>query len=457
MANSKRPLISINPFNGETLKTFQEMSSEDIEKAIGRADEAFLEWSNRSFDERSAILKRAGQLFEERTEALARLMAQEMGKKMSDGRGELALCAEIFRYYAEEGERILAPQHLSTREGEGTLLFQPLGVVYGIQPWNFPFYQPTRFTASNLIAGNVVLTKHASNVPQCAETFAQLLFDAGVPESVYTNLPVTSGGAASIIDDDRVKGISFTGSNAAGARVAEQAGRNVKKTIMELGGVDPFIVIEDADLDLTIERFMEGKLGNCGQICLAAKRIILTEPIAKEFLQRATKLFQALKPGNPLEESTDYGPLCTEKAAEQLEEQVNQSVTAGARLLVGGKRKGAFIEPGILTEIPEGSPAAEEELFGPIACVWIVPDEEAAIKMANDSPFGLGGSVYTRDHERGHRVAEQLECGTAFVNHAASSYASMPMGGVKKSGYGRELGELGIKEFVNQKLIRHFD
>ncbi|WNZ54226.1 NAD-dependent succinate-semialdehyde dehydrogenase [Microbulbifer sp. MKSA007] len=456
MTKSKRPLISVNPLNGKTLKTYHEMSQEDLDKAIGRADKAFVSWRNRSFSDRAVILKRASNLFEERSEELARLMALEMGKKLSDGQGELALCAEIFDYYAEEGEKILAPQQLSTREGEGTLVFQPLGVVYGIQPWNFPFYQPARFTAANLIAGNVVLTKHASNVPQCAEAFAQLLFDAGVPEGVYTNLPITSGGAASIIDDDRVKGISFTGSNAAGAMVAEQAGRNVKKTVMELGGVDPFIVLEDADMDLTIQRFAEGKLGNCGQICLAAKRIILTEPIAEEFLDRATKLFQALKSGDPLVESTDYGPLCTEKAAEQLEDQVSKSVKAGAQLLVGGKRNGAFIEPGILTEIPAGSPAAVEELFGPIACVWVVPDEEAAVKMANDSPFGLGGSVYTQDHERGRRVAEQLECGTAFVNHAASSYASMPMGGVKKSGYGRELGELGIKEFVNQKLIRYF-
>ncbi|WP_226646485.1 NAD-dependent succinate-semialdehyde dehydrogenase [Microbulbifer variabilis] len=457
MAKSKRPLISINPLNGETLKTFHEMSREELDKAIGRADNAFGEWSARSFSERASILKRASELFEQRSDTLARLMAQEMGKKLSDGLGELALCAEIFDYYAEEGENILAPQQLSTREGEGTLVFQPLGVVYGIQPWNFPFYQPSRFTAANLIAGNVVLTKHASNVPQCAEAFEQLLFDAGVPKGVYTNLPVTSAGAAPIIDDDRVKGISFTGSNAAGAKVAEQAGRNVKKTVMELGGVDPFIVLEDADMDLTVERFVEGKLGNCGQICLAAKRIILTEPIADEFLGRVTKLFKQLKPGDPLKDTTDYGPLCTEKAAEHLEEQVSKSVKAGAHLLVGGKRNGAFVEPGILTDIPEGSPAAEEELFGPIACVWVVKDEKAAIEMANDSRFGLGGSVYTKDHARGQRVAEKLECGTAFVNHVASSYASMPMGGVKKSGYGRELGELGIKEFVNQKLIRHFN
>jgi len=449
-------LQSINPFNNELLVSYEEMTAEEINAAIGKADEAYKSWKNRSFSERAAVLRRAAELFHERKEELARLMAQEMGKKLVDGRGEIELCAQIFDFYADEGEKLLAPKKLSTRDGEGTMINQPVGIVYGIQPWNFPFYQPTRCAAPNLIAGNVVMTKHASNVPQCAKALEQLMKDAGTPEGVYTNLVISSRGAGVVIDDDRVQGISFTGSNVGGAKVAEQAGRNVKKTVMELGGVDPFIVLEDADMDVAVERFIEGKLSCSGQICIAAKRIVLVESIAEEFLERVTKRFKALNPGDPLDETSGYGPLCTEKAAKQVEDQINRSVESGARLLIGGKRDGAFIEPTILTNIERGTPAFDEEIFGPVACVFVVPDEASAIEVANDNQFGLGGSVYTTDEARGIRVAEQIESGTAFVNHISWTYASMPMGGVKKSGYGRELGHLGITEFVNQKLIRTF-
>ena len=452
-----RSLESINPFNGETLATFPEMTSSEVSDAIERAHVAYQEWRERPLEERAAIVQRASELFRERRQELAALMSREMGKKIDDALGEIDLCAEIFDYYAKEGSEVLAPQHLSTREGEGTLIHQPVGVVYGIQPWNFPFYQPSRFTAPNLVAGNTVLTKHASNVPQCAKAFEQLMVDAGAPSGVYTNLVVSARNAGQVIDDDRVQGVSFTGSNKGGAKVAEQAGRNVKKTVMELGGVDPFIVLDDADMDLTVERFLFGKLHATGQICVAAKRIILVESIAEEFLRRATEAFGKLQPGDPLDPSTGYGPLCTAKAAEELERQVDASVAGGAKVAIGGKRDGAFYTPTILTDIPRGTPAFDEELFGPVAVVFVVPDEEAAIDLANDTPFGLGGSVYTSDPERGRKVAERLETGVAFVNHIAWTYASMPMGGVKKSGYGRELGSLGILEFVNQKLIRHFD
>ncbi|MGB3221993.1 MAG: NAD-dependent succinate-semialdehyde dehydrogenase [Desulforhopalus sp.] len=450
-------LKSINPFNGEILKTYPEMSAEEIDRAIAKADTMFREWRATSFKYRAGILRRAAELFRERSEELTRLMAQEMGKKLVDGRGEIELCAQIFDFYADEGEKLLAPQKLSTRDGEGIMINQPVGIVYGIQPWNFPFYQPTRCAAPNLIAGNVVMTKHASNVPQCAKAIEQLMLDAGTPEGVYTNLVVSARGAGVVIDDDRVQGVSFTGSNVGGAKVAEQAGRNVKKTVMELGGVDPFIVLEDADMDVAVERFIEGKLSCSGQICIAAKRIVLVESIAEEFLERVTKRFKELKSGDPLDESTGYGPLCTEKAAKQVEDQINRSVESGAKILVGGKRDGAFIEPTILIGIESGTPASDEEIFGPVACVFVVPDEASAIEIANDSQFGLGGSVYTTDKARGIRVAEQIESGTAFVNHISWTYSSMPMGGVKKSGYGRELGHLGIMEFVNQKLIRVFD
>lgn len=450
-------LKSINPYNGEVLKTYDEMSPEEVDSAIAKADEAFRQWRETSFEHRAGILRRVAELLRERREELATIMTLEMGKKIEDARPEIDLCATIFDYYADNGEKILAPKEYDTAEGKGTLVNQPLGIVYGIQPWNFPFYQPSRVAAPQIMAGNVILTKHASNVPQSAEAFDQLLKDAGVPEGVHTNLQLSAAGAGSIIDDDRVVGVAFTGSNKGGAAVAEQAGRNVKKTVMELGGVDPFIVLEDADMDATIERFMIGKLLCAGQICIAAKRIILDESIAEELLDRAAKLFAKLKPGDPLDEATGYGPVCTEKAAIQLEDQINKSVEAGARILVGGKRDGAFIEPTIMTDIPKGSPADREELFGPVAIIHIAKDEEDAIRIANDSDFGLGGSVHTNDLERGRRVAERIESGTCFVNQISWTYASMPMGGVKKSGYGRELADLGIKEFVNQKLISVFD
>jgi succinate-semialdehyde dehydrogenase/glutarate-semialdehyde dehydrogenase len=450
-------LKSINPFNGELLKSYDEMSPQAVEAAIGRADEAFREWRETSFDQRAGILRRVAELMRERREELATIMTLEMGKKVGDARPEIDLCAEIFDHYAEEGAKILASKEYNTKEGKGTLIHQPVGVIYGIQPWNFPFYQPSRVAAPQLMAGNVVLTKHASNVPQCAEAFDKLLKDAGVPEGVHTNLQLSARNAGTIIDDDRVQGVAFTGSNKGGSAVAEQAGRNVKKTVMELGGVDPFIVLEDADMDGTLERFKFGKLHATGQICIAAKRIILVESIAQEFLDRATKMFAELKPGDPMNEATGYGPVCTEKAAIELENQINKSVEAGAKILVGGKRDGAFIEPTIMTDIPKGSPADCEELFGPVALIHIVKDEEDAIRVANDSDFGLGGSVHTNDLERGRRVAERIESGTCFVNQISWTYASMPMGGVKKSGYGRELADLGIMEFVNQKLIRVFD
>ena len=450
-------LKSINPYTGEVLKTFDEMSPAEVDSAIAKADEAFRQWRETSFEHRARILRRAAELLRERREELATIMTLEMGKKIEDARPEIDLCATIFDYYADNGANILAPKEYDSSEGKGSLVNQPVGIVYGIQPWNFPFYQPSRVAAPQIMAGNVVLTKHASNVPQCAEAFDQLLKDAGVPEGVHTNLQLSARNAGSIIDDDRVQGVAFTGSNKGGAAVAEQAGRNVKKTVMELGGVDPFIVLEDADMDATIERFKFGKLHATGQICIAAKRIILVESIAQEFLDRATRLFASLEPGDPLDESTGYGPVCNEKAAIQLEQQINDSVAAGAKLLVGGKRDGAFIQPTIMTDIPKGSPADCEELFGPVALIHIAKDEEDAIRIANDSDFGLGGSVHTNDLERGRRVAERIESGTCFVNQISWTYASMPMGGVKKSGYGRELADLGIMEFVNQKLICVFD
>ncbi|ELA8350244.1 NAD-dependent succinate-semialdehyde dehydrogenase [Vibrio alginolyticus] len=453
---SRRTIKSINPYNAEILEDFEEMTPAEVDAAIGKADEAYKTWKKTSFAERATVLKRVAEIYRERKEELALLMAKEMGKKVEHGRAELELVAEIFDFYADEGEKLLAPKKISTRDGEGTMINQSVGIIYGIQPWNFPFYQPARCTAPNLIAGNVVLTKHASNVPQCARAFAEIMEEAGAPEGVYTNLVVSARNAGAVIDDDRVQGVSFTGSNVAGAKVAEQAGRNVKKTVMELGGVDPFIVLDDADIEKTAEYLAMTKMLCSGQICISPKRIILVESIADKFLSRVKEHLGALEAGDPTVDGAHYGPLCNEKAAIDVEDQIKRSVEGGATLLLGGKRDGAFVEPTILTDIPRGTAAYDEEIFGPVACVFTAKDEAEAIEIANDSQFGLGSSVYTTDEARGLRVAEQLEAGTAFVNHMSWTYASMPMGGVKKSGYGRELGHLGIKEFVNEKLIRTF-
>jgi succinate-semialdehyde dehydrogenase / glutarate-semialdehyde dehydrogenase len=450
-------LRSVNPYNGQVLKTFTEMSSEEVSDAIAKAYDRFKSWRRVSFAERGAMLRRAAELCRQRRDDLARLMALDMGKRIVEGRAEVDLCARIFDYYAENGERFLKPQLIPSPAGDGTLLNQPLGVILGIEPWNYPFYQVVRFAAPNLMAGNTILLKHASNVQQCAEAAEALFRDAGFPAGAYTNLVISSRLIPAVIDDDRVQGVSFTGSDAAGARVAERAGENVKKTIMELGGSDPFIVLEDADMELTVDRAVFGRMNNMGQSCVASKRFIPLKSVSEEFLEKFRARLAALKMGDPLDESTGVAPLCTPQAAAHLEDQVNRSVAAGARIVLGGKRpdpEGAFFEPTILTNVQKGMPAYDEELFGPVAAVIVVSDEAEAIAVANDSKYGLGGSVYTRDIERGRRVAEEVETGMVYINHPAYTYEDMPFGGIKKSGYGRETGELGIHEFLNKKVVR---
>jgi succinate-semialdehyde dehydrogenase/glutarate-semialdehyde dehydrogenase len=450
-------LRSVNPYNGETLATFVEMSPDEVDNAIATAHERFATWRRLSFPERGALLRRAAGLCRERREDLARHMALEMGKRIVEGRKEVELCARIFEYYADHGEEFLKPLTIPSPAGDGTVLNQPLGALLGIQPWNYPFYQVVRFTAPNLMAGNVVLIKHASNVQQCAVAAAALFRDAGFPTGAYTNLVASSRLAMRVIDDDRVQGVSFTGSESGGARVAERAGKNIKKTVLELGGSDPFVVLEDADMELTVDRAVWGRMTNMGQSCVASKRFIPLEAVSEEFIERFKAKLAALKMGDPLDESTGVAPLYSAQAAARLEDQVNRSVAAGARILLGGKRPdpdGAFFEPTILTDVKKGMPAYDEELFGPVAAVIVVPDEARAIEVANDTRYGLGGSVYTRDVERGRRVAAEIESGMVYINHPAYTYEDMPFGGIKKSGYGRETGPLGIHEFVNKKVVR---
>jgi succinate-semialdehyde dehydrogenase/glutarate-semialdehyde dehydrogenase len=450
-------LRSVNPYTGQTMKTYLELSDEEVDNAIGEASERFQAWRCVPFPERASLLRQAAALCRERVESLALLMTLEMGKRISEGGHEVELCARIFDYYADRGEEFLRPQVIPSRQGDGTLVNQPLGVLFGIEPWNYPCYQVVRFAAPNLMAGNVVLMKHSGSVQQCAEALDLLFHDAGFPSGAYTNLAITSRRANRVIDDDRVQGVSFTGSDDAGARVGERAGRNVKKTILELGGSDPFVVLEDADMDLTVDRAVFGKMTNMGQSCVAAKRFILLESVREEFVDRFRERLAGLKMGDPLDESTGVAPLSSVEAAARLEDQVNRSVAGGARVILGGKRPSpdsAFFEPTILTNVKKGTPAYDEELFGPVAAVMVVPDEDTAIAVANDTKYGLGGSVYTSDIERGRRAAEQIQAGMVFVNHPAWIYEDMPFGGIKKSGYGKETGPLGIQEFVNKKLLR---
>jgi succinate-semialdehyde dehydrogenase/glutarate-semialdehyde dehydrogenase len=450
-------LQSVNPFSGELLKTYAEMSVDEVEEAIARAHEKFATWKRTSFSERAGFLRRAAALCVERMEQLAKLMTLEMGKRIAEARKEIKLCAAIFEYYARNGQELLQPERIQSRLGDGSLLNPPLGVIFGIEPWNYPAYQVVRFAAPTLMAGNTVVLKHASNVQQCAEALEAIFRDAGFPPGAYTNLAISSRLANQVIDDDRVQGVSFTGSDGAGAKVAERAGRNVKKTILELGGSDPFVVLEDADMNLTIDRAVTGKMTNMGQWCVAAKRFILLERIADEFIERFCARLAKLKMGNPLDDETGVAPLSSARAAEQLEKQVNRSVAGGAKLILGGKRPSpdsAFFEATILTNVQKGTPAYDEELFGPVASVFVVSNEEKAISVANDTKYGLGGSVYSRDENRARRVADEIDAGMVYINHPAWIYEDVPFGGIKKSGYGRECGPLGIEEFVNKKLVR---
>jgi succinate-semialdehyde dehydrogenase/glutarate-semialdehyde dehydrogenase len=380
-----------------------------------------------------------------------------MGKLIDQARGEVALSADIIDYYAKNAERFLAPQHLKPSSGEAEVESTPLGVLFGVQPWNFPYYQLARFAAPNLMAGNVVMVKHAGCVPQCAIAFEKLWLEAGAPAGAYTNLPISHDQVNRVIDDARIKGVALTGSVEAGKSVAARAGQNLKKSTMELGGSDAFIVLEDADLDKTVEWAIWAKMNNTGQCCVAAKRLIVVEELADRFLEKFQTALAALKPGDPMDEATTLGPLSTEAALVQLLGQVERAVAKGATVVMGGKRidrPGSFMQPTILTNIKPGNPGFREEFFGPVALLFRVKNEDEAVALANDSDFGLGGSVFTRDVARGKRVASRIDTGMVFVNHPTWTTPDLPFGGIKNSGYGRELSSMGIQEFVNKKLVR---
>ncbi|MGV8894697.1 MAG: NAD-dependent succinate-semialdehyde dehydrogenase [Burkholderiaceae bacterium] len=448
---------SINPYDGQLLKTFDDLTDTQLETALDTADTCFETWRHMTYAERAFIVSKAAAIMRANVDEFARPVTIEMGKRIDEARGEVLLSADIIEYYAQNAERFLATQTLAPSSGQAEIESTPFGVLFGVQPWNFPYYQLARFAAPNLMAGNVTMVKHAACVPQCALAFEKLWRDAGAPAGVYTNLFISHDQVKSVIDDPRVKGVALTGSVEAGKIVAGIAGQNMKKSTMELGGSDAFIVLEDADLDKTVEWAVWGKMNNMGQCCVAAKRFIIVDALADSFLDKFQSALAALQPGDPMDAATTLAPLSTEGALVKLVDQVEQAVAKGATLVMGGKRidrVGVFMEPTILSNIKPDNPAYREEFFGPVALFFRVKDEDAAVALANDSEFGLGGSVFTQDVARGKRVASRIDTGMVFINHPTWTTADLPFGGIQNSGYGRELSSMGIQEFVNKKLVR---
>ena len=451
---------SINPNDGALLKRFDILSDAALEAALATAEACFQGWKHTSYADRAAIVAGAAALMHAHVDDFARLETMEMGKRIGEARAEVGFSADILDYYARHGEAFLAPDKLDPGKGEAHVESSPLGVLFCIEPWNFPYYQLARVAGPQLMAGNVLVVKHAGCVPQCAIAFEKLLLDAGAPPGAYTNLLVSYDQSDRIIDDPRIKGVALTGSVDAGRRVAARAGQNLKKSTMELGGSDAFIVLDDADLDKVLPWAVWGRMYNAGQTCCAAKRFIVLDAVADAFLARFTAALEALAPGDPMDATTTLGPLSTEAALVQLVAQVDAAVKGGATPLLGGKRidrPGWFMQPTILTDIAPGNPAFRDEFFGPVASFFRVGSEDEAIALANDSDFGLGGSVWTRDEARGLRVASRIDAGMVFVNNIDWADAQLPFGGIKHSGYGRELGSVGIQEFVNKKLVRSGD
>lgn len=446
-----------NPATGEVLKEFPEMTSQQIDQIIEQADKTFQEWCKTSFAERAKVLFNAAKIMRERKEELGKLCSIEMGKLQKEGVAEVELCAGIFEYYAENGEKLLADKPLETPEGKAFLSYEPIGVILSVQPWNFPFYQTTRSAAPNLIVGNTMVLKHASNVPQAGEMMEKILLEAGAPKGVYTNLFIPGSKVSDLISDPRIKGAALTGSEPAGSSFASAAGKNVKKSILELGGSDAFIVMPDADLDKAVKAAVEGRLWNAGQVCISPKRIIVAEELYPDFLEKATKLFSEAKVGDPLDPATQLAPLSSLKAREDVLAQVEKAVSQGAKLISGGKKiegKGFFMEPTVLTDIKKGMDAYSEEIFGPVLMIYSVKDMDEAIELANDTKYGLGGTIFGTNIEEATQLARRIQTGMVYINHLTGIAPELPFGGTKNSGYGREQSIEGIYEFVNSKLIR---
>jgi succinate-semialdehyde dehydrogenase/glutarate-semialdehyde dehydrogenase len=448
---------TINPTTNELIKTYPNHTALDIEAALAAAHKLYKSsWAQGAIQPRLQVLERLADLIDARAEELAKICVQEMGKLISDARDEVWIIAQIARFYAREAEGFLAPIKIESALGEAWIQHHPLGVMMVVEPWNFPYYQLMRVFAPNLAAGNPVISKHASIVPHCASVFEELVNAAGAPKGAWANLFITSGQVADIIADDRIVGAAMTGSEGAGTAIATQAAKHLKKSTLEMGGNDVFVVLDDADMDKALEAGVFSRLHIAGQECICAKRFVLHEKIADVFLDRFTKAMAAAKVGDPMEEDTKLGPLSSAEASAGLARQVQRAVDAGATLHLGGKqldRPGNFFEPTILTNVTRSNPAYFEEFFGPVAQIYVVKNDDEIVELANDSRFGLAGAVFSKNVERAKALASRIETGAIWINTFASTAPELPFGGVKRSGYGRELSQLGIKEFVNQKLV----
>lgn len=451
------PYQTVNPFNNQLIKEYTPHNDDQVEMALAQADALYhSEWAKGDINQRLPVLHKLADLMESRVEELANIASVEMGKLIAQSRGEVKLCAQIARYYADNAQKLLAPVRYESSLGEAWVEHHPIGVLMAVEPWNFPYYQLMRVLAPNLAAGNPVLVKHASIVPHCAEAFEKLVHEAGAPKGAYTNLYISQDQVADIIADDRVQGVALTGSEKAGSIVAAQAAKKLKKATLELGGNDVFVVLDDCDLDKAAKVGAQARLNNAGQVCTAAKRFIVQEKVAEPFLQKLTEHFRAVKMGDPLDSATTLGPLSSKSALEELTKQVDEAVKQGAKLHLGGKavqHDGNFFEPTILTHISRDNPAYFTEFFGPVAQVYVVKDDEEIVKLANDSHYGLGGAIFSSHIERAKQLASRIETGMVYINSLTDTAPELPFGGVKRSGFGRELSDLGIKEFVNQKLV----
>ncbi len=450
------PIQSLNPATEEVLKTFEELSDIEIASKIDLGQKTFEAWKKTSFAERQQLMMRLAEVLREQKEELAKLMALEMGKPLAQGVAEIEKCAWCSEFYAENAESFLEKEVVATDASESYITFEPLGIVLAVMPWNFPFWQVIRFIVPAAMAGNVGLLKHASNVPQCSLALEKLFLDAGFPEGVFQSLLISSREVKGVIGDPRVKAATLTGSERAGSQVAMQCGEQIKKTVLELGGSNPFLILEDADMDLVIDQATFGRFQNCGQSCIAAKRFVVVEKRAEEFLHRFKEATEKMILGDPLDEKTEIGPMSGKSGLEEVMRQVQESIEMGAVLLSGGKKEGSvghFYQPTILTNVKKGMPVYEEETFGPIAAVIVVKTAHEAVEVANDTRFGLGASVFTQNVAMAKKYISELDTSCVFFNGFVKSDPRLPFGGVGISGYGRELSHYGLKEFVNIKTI----
>ena len=447
---------SVNPATGELMETFEHWGEAELERALAQAADAAPAWAGRPIGERCELLRKVAEVLRAKKEELARLITLEMGKLIGEARAEVEKCAWVCEYYADEGPGFLADEVIETDAARSLVAYQPLGTVLAVMPWNFPFWQVFRFAAPALVAGNTGLLKHASNVPRCALAIESLFLEAGLPEGVFRTLMIGASQVEGVIDDPRVAAVTLTGSEPAGRAVAAAAGARIKKSVLELGGSDPFVILEDADLELAVQTAVASRFLNAGQSCIAAKRFIPVAAVADEFLERFREGVEALRSGDPLDEGVTLAPLARHDLRDELHAQVIDSIAAGAVALTGCNPEsgaGAFYQASILDQVGPGMRAYEEELFGPVAIVIRAQDEADALRIANDSRFGLGGSVWTRDAARGEVFARRMQCGCAFVNGMVKSDPRLPFGGIRHSGYGRELARHGIREFVNAKTL----